>query len=169
MHLTFNQNFRLGVGGGGLVTKSCQTLATPWAVAHQAPLSMRFSRQEYWSGLPFPSPFRLHKNTLDLIHVACSLGDFPSHLSACPVPFMLLKKSVTVSPPFLRNEKSLLLYSSLTSTPDWQSPEDKLYTRRRLITGYTVKINMNEVELISWQWEGPFQFRSAFCFIFCCL
>ena len=76
-------------GGGGLVAKSCPTLATPWAVACQAPLymgffkpywsgftvkvkvkslsrvrlfatlwtvSMGFSRQEYWSGLPFPSP-----------------------------------------------------------------------------------------------------------------
>ena len=30
--------------------------ATPWTVAQQAPLSMGFSRQEYWSGLPFPSP-----------------------------------------------------------------------------------------------------------------
>ena len=29
---------------------------TPWAVARQAPLSMEFSRPEYWSGLPFPSP-----------------------------------------------------------------------------------------------------------------
>ena len=29
---------------------------TPWTVAHQAPLSMEFSRQEYWSRLPFPSP-----------------------------------------------------------------------------------------------------------------
>ena len=29
---------------------------TPWAVAYQAPLFMEFSRQEYWSGLPFPSP-----------------------------------------------------------------------------------------------------------------
>ena len=29
---------------------------TPWTVVHQAPLSMEFSRQEYWSGLPFPSP-----------------------------------------------------------------------------------------------------------------
>ena len=29
---------------------------TPWTVAHQAPLSMGFSRQEYWSGVPFPSP-----------------------------------------------------------------------------------------------------------------
>ena len=43
-------------GGGGLVAKSCAILATPWAVARQAPLSMGFSRQEYWSGLPFPSP-----------------------------------------------------------------------------------------------------------------
>ena len=31
-------------------------LATPWTAAHQAPPSMGFSRQEYWSGLPFPSP-----------------------------------------------------------------------------------------------------------------
>ena len=30
--------------------------STPWTVAHQAPPSMGFSRQEYWSGLPFPSP-----------------------------------------------------------------------------------------------------------------
>ena len=33
-----------------------QLFATPWTVANQAPPSMRFSRQEYWSGLPFPSP-----------------------------------------------------------------------------------------------------------------
>ena len=30
--------------------------ATPWTIAHQAPLSMGFFRQEYWSGLPFPTP-----------------------------------------------------------------------------------------------------------------
>ena len=30
--------------------------ASPWTVAYQAPPSMEFSRQEYWSGLPFPSP-----------------------------------------------------------------------------------------------------------------
>ena len=33
-----------------------QLFSTPWTVAHQAPLSMEFSMQEYWSGLPFPSP-----------------------------------------------------------------------------------------------------------------
>ena len=41
---------------GVLASKSCLTLATPWTVAHQASLPMEFSRQEYWSGLPFPSP-----------------------------------------------------------------------------------------------------------------
>ena len=47
---------KISTGSGGLVTKSCLTLETPWTVACQAPLSMRFSRQEYWSGWPFPSP-----------------------------------------------------------------------------------------------------------------
>ena len=39
-----------------LVAQSCPTLATPWTVACQAPLSMRPPRQEYWSGLPFLTP-----------------------------------------------------------------------------------------------------------------
>ena len=46
-------------GGGGLVAKSCLTLASPWTVARQSPLSMGFFRQEYWSGLPFPCPGNL--------------------------------------------------------------------------------------------------------------
>ena len=44
---------------------------TPWTVAHQAPLSMEFSRQEYWSRLPFPSPgksSRSRDQTQDLLH-----------------------------------------------------------------------------------------------------
>ena len=43
-------------GGDGLVAKLSPTLVTLWTVALQAPLSMGFSRQEYWSQLPFPSP-----------------------------------------------------------------------------------------------------------------
>ena len=42
--------------GGGLVTRSCLTLVTPWTLTCQVPLPMGFSRQEYWSGLPFPAP-----------------------------------------------------------------------------------------------------------------
>ena len=36
--------------------QSCLTLCDPWTVGYQAPQSMEFSRQEHWSGLPFPSP-----------------------------------------------------------------------------------------------------------------
>ena len=43
-------------GCGDLVAKLCPILVTPWTVAHQAPLPVGFSRQEYWSALPCPSP-----------------------------------------------------------------------------------------------------------------
>ena len=44
---------------------SCVWLfATPWTVAHQAPPSMGFSRQEYWSGLPLPSPYKTYGRLL---------------------------------------------------------------------------------------------------------
>ena len=39
-----------------LYSRHVQLFATPWTVARQAPLSVGFSRQEYWSRLPFPSP-----------------------------------------------------------------------------------------------------------------
>ena len=40
-----------------------QLFATAWTVAYQDPLSMGFSRQEYWSGLPFPSPMRIREES----------------------------------------------------------------------------------------------------------
>ena len=45
------------------VAQSCPTVATPWTAAYQAPPSMGFSRQEYWSGLPWPSPFGIIEYT----------------------------------------------------------------------------------------------------------
>ena len=50
-------------------------LATPWTVAHQAPLFMGFSRQEYWSGLPFPSPEE-SSQPRDLTQISCIAGRF---------------------------------------------------------------------------------------------
>ena len=41
-------------------------LAIPWTAAHQAPLSMGLSRQEYWSGVPLPSPFKEHTELQNL-------------------------------------------------------------------------------------------------------
>ena len=45
-----------GVAAAAQLLSHIQLFATPWTVAHQAPLSLGFSRQEYWSGSPFPSP-----------------------------------------------------------------------------------------------------------------
>ena len=49
------------------VTMSYPVLVTLWTVAHQAPLSTRFFRQEYWSGLPFPSPGDLPDPGIELV------------------------------------------------------------------------------------------------------
>ena len=63
--------------------QSCWLFATAWTVAHQTPLSMGFFRQEYWSGLPFPSPRNLPnsgiepKFPLSLALQADSLGAKP--------------------------------------------------------------------------------------------
>ena len=47
-HIMSTENtLYVGISGGGLDSKSCLTLVTPWTVAHQAPLFMEFSRQEY--------------------------------------------------------------------------------------------------------------------------
>ena len=46
-------------GNFACVLSHVQLFATPWTVTHQAPLSMGFSKQEYWSGLPFPSPMEI--------------------------------------------------------------------------------------------------------------
>ena len=66
-----------------------QLLATPWTTAYQAPLSIGFSRQEYWSGVPLPSPGsrgRLWTKEIQIINVASfvnsvlgSLGTFCLH------------------------------------------------------------------------------------------
>ena len=65
---------------GGLVTKSCLTLGTPWIVAYQAPLSMGFFRQEYWSGLPFPSPGDFPNGAIKPRSLALQADSLPTEL-----------------------------------------------------------------------------------------
>ena len=68
--------------------------ATPWIIACQAPLCMGFSRQEYWSGLPFPSPGDLPDPGVKPVSPALAAGFFttssPGKLSPydCIVSFM---------------------------------------------------------------------------------
>ena len=64
----------------GLVAKLCLSLATLWTVAHQAPLSMGFSREEYWSGLSFPSPRDLPNPAIQPRSPALQADSLPSEL-----------------------------------------------------------------------------------------
>ena len=51
------------------VAQSCPILGDPWTVAYQAPPSMGFSRQEYWSGVPLPSP------SIIVVMANCGISD----------------------------------------------------------------------------------------------
>ena len=81
----------------GLVSKSFPTLATPWTVACQAPLSMEFPMQEYWRGLLFPSP-----------------GDFPDP-GIEPGSPALQADTLPFEPPGKPIDKMVVSYSFLDS------------------------------------------------------
>ena len=73
-----------GKRSGGLVSKLCPTLVTPWTVACQAPLSVEFSRQEYQRGLPFPSPGDLPDPGIKLGSPALQVDSLPTEASGKP-------------------------------------------------------------------------------------
>ena len=70
--------------GGGLIPKSGLTLATSWTVARQDPMSIGFSRQEYWRGLPFPSPGDLPDSGIEPGSPALQADSLPSELPGKP-------------------------------------------------------------------------------------
>ena len=61
-----------------------QLFVTPWTIGRQAPLSMGFSRQEYWNGLPFPSPGDLPNPGIELGFPALQADSLPSGPPAKP-------------------------------------------------------------------------------------
>ena len=82
-----------------LVAQSFPTLTViPWTVAHQAPLSMEFSRREYWSGLTFPSPGDLPDPRIEPSSPALQANSLPSespgkpwqHLKSVSTPILLI-------------------------------------------------------------------------------
>ena len=68
----------VGAGGEGESLSPLCLFATLWTVAHQAPLSMGFPKQEYWSGLPFPPPRHLCNPGIKLVSPALSGRFFTS-------------------------------------------------------------------------------------------
>ena len=93
-----------------------QLFETPWTVAHQAHLSMEFSRQEYWNGLPFPSP-------LDLLDPRIKPTSLVSHALAGGFLTTTLSGHIRVSlypqgTEYLQNKKFLCVFSPVNATPD---------------------------------------------------
>ena len=80
--------------GGSLAAKSCPTFVTPWTVTRQAPLSMRFPRQGYWSGLPHPSPLKTLKCVFsiskDLSHQFKCFWSYNKWFNSHPWPHLWL-------------------------------------------------------------------------------
>ena len=100
------QGIASGGGGDGLVTKSCLTLVTPWMVACQALLSMGFSRQAYWSGLPFPSAGDLPEPGIEPRSPALQADSLQTELWGKPIQETI---------------KSLLQYRSSKASILWHS------------------------------------------------
>ena len=83
---------------------SCvQLFAAPWTVAHQAPLSMEFFRQEYWSEWPFPTPGDLPNPGIEPILPALASGFFttvPPRKPKTPIKIKKKKKGKEWLPPW---------------------------------------------------------------------
>ena len=98
-----------------LVAKSCPTLATPWTDC-QAPLSMGFSRQEYWGGLPFPSPEDLPNPGIEpRSPIFPSPGDLPNP-GIEPRSPILQADSLPAEPPGLSTTH---IHNSYNCTYNW--------------------------------------------------
>jgi len=104
------------------VAQSCPTLVTPWIAAYQAPPSMGFSRQKYWSGVPLPSPTKILRD-LEIYGTVKDLAKkrahfdsqlvhwLMSHLGICILVFLIDVFGLTICPSL---PGAVLVYVSCT-------------------------------------------------------
>ena len=90
------------------VAQSCPTLATPWTAAHQAPPSMGFSRQKYWSGVPLPSS--LYTHMCIYIFFSCSFPLWFITRYRIQLPMLYSRTLLSIHP--MDNSLHLLITSS---------------------------------------------------------
>ena len=82
---------------GYFIRYSVQLFATPWTVARQALLAVRFPRKKYWSGLPFPSPGNLPDLGIEPLFPALAGGFFTTEPPCCGLR-LKIKDQVFVLP-----------------------------------------------------------------------
>ena len=101
-----------------------QLFGTPWTTAHQAPLSMRFSRQRYWSGLSFPSPGDLPNPGIQPRSPAPQADSLPTELQGKPIQrefnFIPTRLSYKIAPPLPSTTHLFVLNRNMWSHP-WAS------------------------------------------------
>ena len=68
---------------------------TPWTVTHKAPLSMEFSRQEYWSGFPFPPPGDFPDPGIKLASPALAGGSLPLSHQGSPLRALMIFQKIS--------------------------------------------------------------------------
>ena len=135
--------------GGGLITKSCPTLVTPWIVACQIPMSMGFPRQEYWSGLPFPSPGDLWDPGIKPRSPALQVNSLPTELCEKPILPLVTNDCISWGFPSGSVIKNLPVKQE-TQVPslDHEHPlEKRLATHSRILTW---KISWTEEPVYHW-------------------
>ena len=108
-----------------LVGQVRPTLYHPGAVAHQAPLSLEFSRQEYWSELPFPSPGDIPHPGIEPRSPALQADSLPSEPPWMPLTHSICSLNISFLPLFLLNFRSQY-YSAVGSCgrKTWFVPVD---------------------------------------------
>ena len=99
-----------------VVAKSCPSFAILWIVTWQAPLSMGFSREKYWSGLPFPSPGDLPDPGIEPRSPALQAHDLPTELWGQPLGSMDILTILISSNPWTWNLFHLFMSSSVLSS-----------------------------------------------------
>ena len=129
---------------------SCIRLfATPWTVAYKAPLSMEFSKQEYSSGLPFPSPGDLPDPGIEPRSPALQAVILPSELPGKPPCLLVGRKfgyrgSLCISLVFYRISLATGWFCNLSSHPQASVPcplEDTMATQwhKRILSKFSLE------------------------------
>ena len=127
---------------------SCvQLIVTPWTVAHQAPLCMGFSRQEYWSGLPFPTSGHLPNPEIrpaSLMSPALAGGFFTIVLPGKPLLYDVLVSNV--NPISLRSrldicDLSNVLFQGLSMFIHVNANTERFVTSKLFVPGQSCSVH----------------------------
>ena len=137
-----------------------QLSETPWTVAHKAPLSMEFPRQEYWSVLPFPSPRDLANPGIEPVSSALQAVSLPSEPSGNPGTEQAVSKYQLNSRPLQRTPVHLCTLFSSVIEISFQMhncwPKESVY----LNVCFLNKLPSQKVTLIYLPLRGIFKFKT---------